>query len=145
MAQKNEFINSTIGDGSIFEGKFHIHGSLQIDGKFDGEIHTNDSLYIGEKGKVKTNVYARKVVVGGSLIGNIEATEEVILLETAKVLGNIAAPIIDIHQGALTQGRVTITSNKGREIEKIIEGDFNSIPSLEEVANNYDNGKSANE
>lgn len=136
MASKNDNINSNIGEGSIFEGKFHIHGSLQIDGKFEGEIHTNDSLFIGENGKVKTNVFARKVVISGSLIGNIEATEEVILLETAKVLGNISAPIINIHQGAITQGKVTITSNQGREVEKLIQSDFESIPSIDQLNTN---------
>ena len=41
MATKNDSqLNSVIGDGSIFEGKFYINGSLQIDGRFEGEIKT---------------------------------------------------------------------------------------------------------
>ena len=53
MAQGKDSINSVIGQGSIFEGKFYIAGSLKIDGKFEGEIKTDEALYIGETGKVK--------------------------------------------------------------------------------------------
>ena len=96
MASKNEGINSTIGQGSVFEGKFYISGSLRIDGKFEGEIKTDEELVVGETGRVKTDIAAKSVVVAGTVIGNIRALEEVRLLETAKVLGDITAPAISI-------------------------------------------------
>jgi len=49
-------INTMIGEGSVFQGKFSVHGSFQIDGKFEGEIRTEEHLYVGETGKVKTDV-----------------------------------------------------------------------------------------
>ncbi|HMU84753.1 MAG TPA: polymer-forming cytoskeletal protein, partial [Leptospiraceae bacterium] len=54
MAGRNDSMNSVIGPGSIFEGKFYISGSLKIDGKFEGEIKTEDALVVGETGKIKT-------------------------------------------------------------------------------------------
>ena len=63
MAPKAEGMNSTIGEGSVFEGKFYISGSLKIDGKFEGEIKTDEELVVGEKGRVKTDIYAKSVVV----------------------------------------------------------------------------------
>ena len=59
MASKNDFNNSTIGEGSVFEGKFYINGSLRIDGKFEGEIKTDEELVVGETGKVRTNINAK--------------------------------------------------------------------------------------
>ena len=73
-------MNSVIGEGSIFEGKFYINGSLQIDGRFEGDIRTEEYVVVGETGKVKTDIFARRVVVAGTVIGNIEAEEEVNLL-----------------------------------------------------------------
>ena len=70
---RNDLLNSTIGEGSVFEGKFYISGSLKIDGKFEGEIKTDDELVVGESGKVKTNIEARSVVVAGVVVGNITA------------------------------------------------------------------------
>ena len=77
MAGKGDAVNITIGEGSIFEGKFYISGSLRIDGKFEGEIKTDEELVVGETGKVKTNIDAKSVVVAGTVIGNIKADEEV--------------------------------------------------------------------
>ncbi|HON15525.1 MAG TPA: polymer-forming cytoskeletal protein [Spirochaetota bacterium] len=126
MAPKVEGMNSTIGEGSFFEGKFYISGSLRIDGKFEGEIKTDDELVIGEKGRVKTDIYARSVVVAGTVIGNINAEQEVRLLETAKVLGDITAPAISIQRGVVAQGQIIITgAGPKRDPKKFIEEFYN--------------------
>ncbi len=124
MAARNDTINSVIGPGSIFEGKFYISGSLRIDGKFEGDIKTEDSLLVGETGKVKTNIQARSVVVAGTMIGNISAQEEVRLEKGGKVLGNIETPILNMAPGVLAQGAITITSGEKRQVKKLIEESF---------------------
>lgn len=127
MANKAENINSTIGAGSSFEGKFYIHGSLRIDGKFEGEIKTENELVVGETGKVKTDIFARSVVVAGTVIGNINAIEEVRLLETAKVLGDINTPILTIQNGVVAKGSINLTGNHGKDAIRVIEDSYNSI------------------
>jgi len=122
---RNDILNSTIGEGSVFEGKFYISGSLKIDGKFEGEIKTDDELVVGETGKVRTNIEARAVVVAGTVIGNISAREEVRLLETAKVLGDIQAPSINIQKGVVLKGNTIITGQQKRDVSKFIEDSFN--------------------
>ncbi len=126
MAAKNEWMNSTIGEGSIFEGKFYISGSLRIDGKFEGDIRTDEELVVGENGKVKTNIHAKNVVVAGTVIGNIQADEEVKLLETARVLGDIETPVLTIQRGVVSQGSVTITGGQKKDVQKMIDDSYNS-------------------
>ncbi|MFW5770626.1 MAG: bactofilin family protein [Spirochaetota bacterium] len=126
MAAKNEWMNSTIGEGSIFEGKFYISGSLRIDGKFEGDIKTDEELVVGENGKVKTNIHAKNVVVAGTVIGNIQADEEVKLLETARVLGDIETPVLTIQRGVVSQGSVTITGGQKKDVKKMIDESYNS-------------------
>jgi len=121
MASKSEFMNSTIGAGSSFEGKFYISGSLRIDGKFEGEIKTDDELVVGVTGKVKTDIIAKSVVVAGTVIGNIRAEEEVKLLETGKVLGDIMAPSISIQKGVVAHGSIIITGGHKKDPKKVIE------------------------
>ena len=75
-------------------------------------------------GKVKTDIQARKVTIAGTLIGNISATEEVTLLHTGKVLGNIVTPKLTVEQGVVTEGKVTITSGQTDDARKIIEESF---------------------
>jgi len=124
MAPKPEGINSTIGEGSVFEGKFYISGSLKIDGKFEGEIKTDEELVVGEKGRIKTDIFAKSVVVAGTVIGNITAENEVRLLETAKVLGDITAPAISIQRGVVSHGKVTITGMNKKDPKKFIEESY---------------------
>lgn len=126
MAGKNDSMNSTIGEGSIFEGKFYISGSLRIDGKFEGEIKTDEELVVGETGKVKTNIDAKSVVVAGSVIGNIRAEEEVKLLETGRILGDITTPTLTIQRGVIAQGHITITGGQRKDVKKLIEESYDS-------------------
>ncbi len=132
MAAKSDKMDSVIGEDSVFQGRFHVDGSLEVNGKFEGEVQIDDQLIVGESGKIKTNVYARRVVVGGIFIGNIHATEEVVLLETGKVLGNIITPNIIVHKGVVTLGQIQITSNKydGDGIKQIIEESFQQGPAI---------------
>jgi cytoskeletal protein CcmA (bactofilin family) len=136
MAPKNDQINSVIGEGSIFVGKFYVHGSLQIDGKFEGEIRTEDHLVIGETGKVKTDIVANRVTVGGTLVGNIEAAEEVRLLETGRVLGNVVTPHLVVEGGVVSQGIVTITGGQKKDVRKIILDSYASGPVLPDLKGN---------
>ncbi|NCN08391.1 MAG: polymer-forming cytoskeletal protein [Leptospira sp.] len=124
MAQGKDSINSVIGQGSIFEGKFYIAGSLKIDGKFEGEIKTDEALYIGETGKVKTNIAAKEVTISGTLIGNIKAENEVRLEETGRMLGDIQAPYLDLAKGVVAKGNITITGGQKKDVKKIVEESF---------------------
>ncbi|TAL39589.1 MAG: polymer-forming cytoskeletal protein [Spirochaetes bacterium] len=126
MASKGDHINSTIGEGSIFEGKFYISGSLRIDGKFEGEIKTDEELVVGETGKVKTNIDAKSVVIAGTVVGNIKADDEVKLLETGRVLGDIVTPTLTIQRGVIAQGHITITGGQRKDVKKIIEESYSS-------------------
>jgi cytoskeletal protein CcmA (bactofilin family) len=121
---KPDTSNCIIGEGSIFDGRFYVNGSILIEGKFQGDIKTDDQLVVGPTGKVKTDIVARKVTVAGTLIGNIAASEEVTLLHTGKVLGNIVTPKLTVEPGVITEGKVTITSGQSDEARKIIEDSF---------------------
>lgn len=125
MAVRNDIPNnSVIGENSVFEGRFYVSGSILIEGKFDGEIKTEDHLTVGPTGKVKTDIYARKVTVGGTLIGNITASEEVDLLANGKVLGNISTPKLNVEDGVLIQGMVTITGGQTDNVPQVIRQSF---------------------
>ncbi|MGC8765573.1 MAG: bactofilin family protein [Brevinematia bacterium] len=124
-------INSMIGEGSVFQGKFFVHGSFQIDGKFEGEIRTEEHLYVGETGKVKTEVIrAKKVTVAGVVLGDIEALEEVRLLSTGRVLGNITAPQLTMEPGVVVKGSINITAGQKKEVDKLIEDSYSAGPTI---------------
>ncbi len=124
---KYDQVNSVIGEGSSFEGKFYISGSLKVNGNFEGEIKTEETLIIGPTGKVKTNILAREVIMSGALLGNIEASERVRLIENGKMLGNIKTPILQISEGVVYKGNVNITGDSKQDPQKIIDECFSTL------------------
>ena len=118
MAARQVGPNCTIGAGSIFHGRLSVNGTIQIEGKFEGEIITDGDVIVGPTGQAKTNITTRKVVIAGTLIGNIYASEEVHLMQSGKVLGNINTPKLNLEPGVVTSGNVTISSD---EPDSVIE------------------------
>ena len=134
MASKNDGMNSTIGEGSVFEGKFYISGSLRIDGKFEGEIKTDEELVVGETGRVKTDIVAKSVVIAGTVIGNITARSEVRMLETGKILGDVNAPSVVLQKGVVVSGNFNISGGHKKDAKKVIEESFQGSSSQSDAA-----------
>ncbi len=114
--------NSTIGEDSFFEGRFSIRGSLRIDGRFEGQALLVDQLQVGPKGRVKTNIVATSVVVEGLVIGNMSATRRILLLSTARVLGDIKTPELIIQDGVILEGHCTISHVQIENTPEYIQG-----------------------
>jgi len=113
--------NSTIGENSAFEGRFLVRGNLRIDGTFEGKTLVVDQLQIGEKAKVKTSINATSVVVEGLVIGNITANRRILLLSTARVLGDLKTPELIIQDGVVLEGRCTISHVRIEDTRAYIE------------------------
>jgi cytoskeletal protein CcmA (bactofilin family) len=113
--------NSTIGENSAFEGRFMVQGNLRIDGTFEGRTLVVDQLQIGEKAKVKTNINATSVVVEGLVIGNVTANRRILLLSTARVLGDLKTPELIIQDGVILEGRCTISHVRIEDTRAYIE------------------------
>lgn len=117
--------NSLIGEGAEFKGKFKVAGSFRIDGYFDGELTVDDHLFISPIGKLKTGtVYAKTIAIAGIFMGNVDASEEVQLLASGRVLGNIKAPKLVMEPGVVVQGSIDITGSKSKKIDSIIDSTF---------------------
>jgi cytoskeletal protein CcmA (bactofilin family) len=56
-------------------------------------------------------VHAREVIVGGTVHGNIEASEEVEMLPGCAVYGNVRAGRIRIADGVVFEGRCEMLRN----------------------------------
>jgi len=100
-------LTAFIDEGSEIEGKYTFKGTVMLNGKFSGEINSSDSLIIGEKGVVNATVRAGVVLINGEVIGNVFATERVELRGTARVYGDVEAPVIVVDEGVLFEGRRT--------------------------------------
>jgi cytoskeletal protein CcmA (bactofilin family) len=119
--QSDVQVNSTIGSDSYFGGRFLVKGNMRIDGTFEGKVLLVDQLEIGPKARVKTNISATSVVVEGVVIGSIAASRRILLLATARVLGDLKTPELIIQDGVILEGRCTISHVRIDDTQGYIE------------------------
>ncbi len=97
-------INTIIGPDSFVSGDVKINGFIRVDGSIDGQIETNSNVIIGDKAKVKGNISASAVIVGGIVLGDIKAPNGIKLLSNSVVLGNLSTKSLQIEDGVLFNG-----------------------------------------
>lgn len=93
-----------LGGGVSFKGIFTFDGTVRIDGRLEGEIHTKGTLLVGEHAVIKGTITAGTLVTSGKIQGNITAIEKVQLIKPAIVIGDVQSPILLIEEGAHFHG-----------------------------------------
>jgi len=123
---KGDTLNGTvIGVKSFFEGRFMVKGTLRIDGKFEGQMLDVDQIFIGPKGKIKSDIFASNVVVEGMVLGNIVAKNRVFLMPTAKIYGDIRTPELIIQNGVILEGNCHISKDLKTGVKELLEKLYN--------------------
>lgn len=100
-------VSAWIGQGVVVEGKITSAQDLRIDGKVDGTIGVgNHGLIIGASAEVKADLVAKSILISGTVIGNVIATERVDVQATASVEGDVTTPRLVMVEGAVINGKV---------------------------------------
>jgi cytoskeletal protein CcmA (bactofilin family) len=103
--------------GTKVTGKLHFEGPARIDGEVEGEIR-GKSITIGEHATVTAQITADSVVVCGKVKGEICASQRIEIRATARVQGNVTAPKLMIHEGAIFDGHCAMESPGARDDRK---------------------------
>jgi len=114
-AVKGNDLTAFIDEGSEIEGKYTFNGTVMLNGRFRGEIVSNDTLIVGEKGVVNASIRAGVVLINGEVVGNVMASERVEIRGSARVFGDVEAPVVVIEEGVLFEGHCRMT--KARPVE----------------------------
>lgn len=102
---------SSISSGTTIVGRVIAKGDLEIHGRIEGSVQSTGEVSISETALLKSDVKASRLHVAGAVAGNLHGEELLVLEETARVVGNIAAPSIGIRPGALIRGRVETSAS----------------------------------
>jgi cytoskeletal protein CcmA (bactofilin family) len=106
------------GRSLVVKGDVSGNEDLTIFGQFEGTINLQGhSLTIGPEGKVKAEIQAARVVIHGTVHGNITVKERVEIYKTGHVVGDLMAPGISIEDGAYFKGKIEILRDNVREPE----------------------------
>jgi len=97
-------LNGFLDRGSHFTGDLKFEEGFRIDGKFEGKITSGSELVIGESADVEAEIHVKKLLVNGSLRGNVVASERIDLQPKARILADLTTPALSIEEGAFFQG-----------------------------------------
>jgi cytoskeletal protein CcmA (bactofilin family) len=119
-------LTAFIDQGSEFEGKLSFRDTVRIDGRFRGEITSENTLIVGESGEIEATIRSNTVVISGHVTGDVIATTKVVLHKTAVVHGNITTPSVMIEEGAALNGQLSMP---GTAEKKPNGGNLKAVPS----------------
>jgi len=115
-------IDSLIGAGARVEGNVVFEGGLRVDGEIKGSVSATEgaegsTLVLSEQARIEGEVKVAHFVVDGSVVGPVTATETLELLSKARIVGDVTYATIEMHQGAIIEGRLIHLGGKLVELK----------------------------
>src|SRR5258708_40186817 len=105
-----------IGKSVIIKGELNGSEDLTIEGHVEGTIQLRDHvLTIGPNGRIKSQIFAKAVIVLGEVNGNVSASDKVDIRENGSVDGDLIAPRVAIAEGAHFRGSVDMQRKAGQQ------------------------------
>ncbi len=117
-AGDREVVN--IGKSVLIEGELSGSEDLTVEGQVKGQIELKQHVFtVGPHGRIRGQISAKAVVVLGTVVGNIKASDKVSIHDTGTVEGDIFAPRVAIAEGARFRGKIDMQRNvKPKDEEK---------------------------
>ena len=105
QSTEHDFENFTLLAKDVdFKGVVNFDGTVRVDGRVEGEIHTTGTLIVGEHAIIKGIVSAGVLMNSGKINGTITAVEKIQILKPGVLVGDIRTPSIAIEEGSHFHG-----------------------------------------
>ncbi|MGD2124609.1 MAG: polymer-forming cytoskeletal protein [Desulfobacteraceae bacterium] len=117
--KKGDEINAFLGRNTEFDGKLSFKGAVRVDGHFQGEIHSEGILIVGEKAILQSDIYVSHIIISGEIRGNIIATKRIEIHAPGRVFGNIQSPIVVIDEGVVFEGHCRMQKGDKSDDQKL--------------------------
>ena len=107
---EDEDFDTILSSDITFSGTLNFEKPFLIRGRLSGDVIARGGLLVvDEEAVVEANINASRVVIRGSVKGNVTASEKVEVAITGKLVGNVTAPEIFMETGCVFNGRCTMT------------------------------------
>jgi cytoskeletal protein CcmA (bactofilin family) len=113
-------VESVIAAELTIEGKISGAGDVRIAGRFKGDVHVDGNFRIDAGARIEGQVRASVVVVGGELLGNVEAAKQVDVLSTGVIVGDVKAASITVAAGSRMRGHVEFGWDDKHTADKLL-------------------------
>jgi cytoskeletal protein CcmA (bactofilin family) len=97
---------SVVAHDTTWNGDLQSSGSLHVHGIVDGTLTAADDVYVAEEADVTATIMATNVIVAGVVRGTIRCGSRFEVLPRGRVLADVQAPTLVVHEGAAISGQV---------------------------------------
>jgi cytoskeletal protein CcmA (bactofilin family) len=104
-ALTEDYFDTVLSPDFDFCGVINFEKSFLVRGKVSGEISSQGTLLIDEGSIVDADITAERIIIRGSVVGNIKAAARLEISSTGKLEGNIQAPEINFEMGCIFNGK----------------------------------------
>ena len=140
MKKDDAQIKAYMGEDTVFSGSLNFDGTVRIDGKFEGQVITKDTLIVGETGHLIAEISAGTVVCMGRVEGTVIASKKVEIHSNSKVKGHVKSPALYIELGGVLDGTCDMTGKESKIIP-LIKAENEKNPSTNLKMGNNKNSK----
>jgi cytoskeletal protein CcmA (bactofilin family) len=114
MARLRKFkppkVSTVIGEGTRLVGDLHFSGGLHLDGSVFGNVGAESgaqtTLTISELGRIEGDVRVANLILNGTIVGDVYASERVELASKARVTGTVHYRLLEMAMGAEVNGQL---------------------------------------
>lgn len=107
-----------IAQGTKLKGEINTDCHLHIDGEFEGNIHSKNTVMVGKSGVVSGEIYAQKLIVSGKFNGTTES-EVVEILPLGRIDGKIITSELVIERKGIFMGESKTKQALADRVQKI--------------------------
>ncbi|MCR5062217.1 MAG: polymer-forming cytoskeletal protein [Treponema sp.] len=104
-------INTILGKGTSISGDIKVNGFVRVDGDIKGNLETDSNVIVGENSRIQGNVKSKTIIIGGIILGNVFATDNIKLLSGAVVIGDLISHKVQIEDSAVIHGHCISLKN----------------------------------
>lgn len=100
-------LTTLISQGTEVVGDLRFRGALEIEGKVFGNLYADDAqaqVRVCESGLVRGEIHVPRVVINGTVEGDVHSSDHVELAAKARVNGDVFYRLVEVVMGAELNG-----------------------------------------
>lgn len=113
-------IATVIGSGTTINGDVNFTGGLHVDGLICGNVQVDENgpsaLTLSEQGKVEGDIRVPNVILNGTVVGDVYASERVELAPKARITGTVYYNLLEMSMGAEVNGQLIHSKDSGPQM-----------------------------
>ena len=104
-------ISTVVGSGTEVRGNLQFSDGLHVDGVIKGDVLSDPedqfaTLTLSEMGTIEGNVKVANVMLNGTVVGDVFASNRVELAPRARITGTLTYALLEMSMGAEVNGKL---------------------------------------